>query len=203
MMTLVELQKLYDKSYADLHKRHIGCGIPIISALKSIYPSTQTVVDIGCNNGWLVKDLLETGFDAYGIDVSEAAKENAVCPKDKIVICDIRECAFFPLFPKYDIGFCFEVLEHIEKEKIFHVFQNFRNLVNRVIITASTMMDGEKYHINVKNHSWWMEKFLDNGFVYRHYDTLRFHNHLAQDKFRPITEVRYPQVLQGVMIFDT
>lgn len=34
------------------------------------------VLDIGCAKGFLVKDLLEIGIDAYGIDVSEYALKN-------------------------------------------------------------------------------------------------------------------------------
>ncbi len=40
------------------------------------------VLDVGCGKGFLVKDLLELGIDAYGIDVSKYALVN--CEKEVI-----------------------------------------------------------------------------------------------------------------------
>ena len=40
------------------------------------------VLDVGCGKGFLIKDLLELGIDAYGIDVSEYALMN--CEKEVI-----------------------------------------------------------------------------------------------------------------------
>lgn len=201
MLTNNELQQIYNEPYARLHDCHVGCGVPIVMATKYFYPSAYTIYDVGCNNGWLIKDFLDHEYNAYGLDISEAAKQTSVCPSEKITIVDIREELIQPVKPsKFDIAFCLEVLEHVEAESIPNVFQNFKNISNKVIVTPSNCTGIG--HVNIKNHSWWVEKFLNNGFTYKHVESLNFHNFIAQERFKPVTE-RYPQILQGLMIYDT
>ena len=40
------------------------------------------VLDVGCGKGFLVKDLINLGIDAYGLDISEYAIKNCenTCP---------------------------------------------------------------------------------------------------------------------------
>jgi 2-polyprenyl-3-methyl-5-hydroxy-6-metoxy-1,4-benzoquinol methylase len=201
MLTNEELQVMYDKPYAESHRQHLGIDVPIVMATKFLYPTAQRILDIGCNIGWLVQGFINAGYTACGIDVSEQARENAVCDKTLIALGDMRTLVFYNVYPQYDIAFCLEVLEHMEKESLCNVFQNFKNLAKKIIVTPSDVCSYRE-HVNVKNHSWWMERFLDNGFRYRHKETLNFHTFLSQERFKPVTNI-YPQILRGVMIYDT
>ena len=61
------------------------------------------VLDIGCAKGFLVKDLLDLGIDAYGVDVSEYALQNCMPrPLEDCIYVVLKISAFrkipLPLF---------------------------------------------------------------------------------------------------------
>ena len=53
------------------------------------------VLDIGCAKGFLVKDLLDLGIDAYGVDVSEYALQNCM-PETvgRLHLCSAEDICF-------------------------------------------------------------------------------------------------------------
>ena len=69
-------------------------------------------LDIGCGNGGFVSAMLESGFDASGIEPNpEAEKFIDEYLKGRIVFKDIKDCAFESR--KFDIITCFQSLEHV------------------------------------------------------------------------------------------
>ena len=75
----------YDKDYYQSHcsvddyvhnESMISFFEGIASVIKQEY-APQTVLDVGCACGHLVKALRNLGIEAYGVDVSEYALENA------------------------------------------------------------------------------------------------------------------------------
>jgi len=48
------------------------------------------VLDVGCAKGFLVRDFVNLGMDAYGIDVSEYAIGKSVIP-ERTIVADARE----------------------------------------------------------------------------------------------------------------
>jgi ubiquinone/menaquinone biosynthesis C-methylase UbiE len=83
---LIALSRQYGKDYFD-GSRDVGYGgyrydgrwQPVardIIAQYGLKPGDR-VLDIGCAKGFLVKDLLAAGIDAYGIDISEYALTHA------------------------------------------------------------------------------------------------------------------------------
>ena len=58
--------------------KYDGRWVPIAKEIVSRYnlKKGDRVLDIGCAKGFLVKDLLSSGIEAYGIDVSEYALKN-------------------------------------------------------------------------------------------------------------------------------
>lgn len=61
-----------DYSYASENPDHIAGYIlkPILKIFSETTPSK--ILDFGCGNGWLVRDLMKHGYDAYGVDPSES-----------------------------------------------------------------------------------------------------------------------------------
>ena len=79
---IVNISKQFGEMYFD-GPREYGYGgykydgrwIPVAKEIVSRYnlKKGDKVLDIGCAKGFLVKDLLSIGIDAYGIDISEYA----------------------------------------------------------------------------------------------------------------------------------
>jgi len=82
---IIKASKEFGKMYFD-GPREYGYGgykydgrwVPIAKEIVSRYnlKKGDRVLDIGCAKGFLVKDLLSIGIEAYGIDVSEYALKN-------------------------------------------------------------------------------------------------------------------------------
>ena len=87
----IEISRKYGKDYFD-GSRMYGYGgysydgrwIPVAKDIKKILKLKKgsKVLDIGCAKGFLVKDLVDIGIDAYGLDISEYAIKN--CHPDVI-----------------------------------------------------------------------------------------------------------------------
>ncbi|MBA7475660.1 Ubiquinone biosynthesis O-methyltransferase, mitochondrial [subsurface metagenome] len=76
--------------------------------------SPQSVLDIGCAKGFLVKALLASGVDAQGCDISKWAVENCEPEvKDRLKIADIRDGLPYPN-KSFDAVCSLNTLEHIE-----------------------------------------------------------------------------------------
>ena len=82
----IKISKKFAKDYFD-GKREYGYGgyrydgrwIPVAKRIVSHFNLKlgSKVLDIGCGKGFLVKDLVNIGMDAYGIDLSSYALRNS------------------------------------------------------------------------------------------------------------------------------
>lgn len=79
---LIALSRQYGRDYFD-GPRDVGYGgyrydgrwVPVAKDIIAHYglKAGDRVLDVGCGKGFLVKDLLAQGIDAYGLDVSDYA----------------------------------------------------------------------------------------------------------------------------------
>ena len=88
---VIFISRKYDFDYFDGDRKYgyggyqyDGRWISVAKKIKKIYKlkKGQKVLDIGCAKGFLIKDMLDLGLDAYGIDISKYAINN--CHKDVI-----------------------------------------------------------------------------------------------------------------------
>jgi len=68
-----------DRMYGYGGYKYDGRWISVAKRIKKIYKLKKNakILDIGCAKGFLVKDLIDLGFDAYGLDISEYAIKNS------------------------------------------------------------------------------------------------------------------------------
>ena len=74
------------------------------------------VLDVGCGKGFLVKDLLDVGIDAYGVDVSEYALINC---HDDVVGRLSSGCASRLMFPddSFDLVISLNTIHNLPRER--------------------------------------------------------------------------------------
>ncbi|MEK5079366.1 class I SAM-dependent methyltransferase [Solibacillus sp. FSL W7-1436] len=75
------------------------------------YLQPQTVLEVGCAMGYLVRTLRLLGIDSYGIDISSYAIQNAdELASPYVATANATEC---PFQGPFDLIVAFDVLEHM------------------------------------------------------------------------------------------
>ena len=85
------------------------------------------VLDVGCAKGFLVKDLLELGIDAYGIDVSHYALMN--CEPEVVGRLQIGSAESLP-FPdgSFDAVVSINTIHNLKREKCVQAVKEIERL---------------------------------------------------------------------------
>lgn len=96
--------------------------------------SGKKILDIGCGDGTITKNLLDMGLDAYGLDYSEVSKNFLDTRFNKINIQEDK----FPFDDNtFDIVFSKSVVEHL-KEPDYLIKESYRVLKPGGIIITMT-----------------------------------------------------------------
>ena len=148
--------------------------------------SFPNVLDLGCSGGGFVKDCLDAGCVAVGLEGSDYSKKHkraewATIP-DYLFTCDITKN--FQLYLsdadgkegkrpiRFDVVTSWEVMEHIATLDIPGVCQNVSKHLKvggLWIMSISGQGDevqGVQLHQTIKPKPWWAETFRKNGFVH-------------------------------------
>lgn len=144
------------------------------------------VLDLGCSGGGFVRECIDDGCFAIGLEGSDYSKkmkraEWAIIP-EFLYTCDITKN--FSILDKkkkiikFHLITTWEVLEHIEENQIDRLIENIKkHLLEEGIFIASVtnLSDQEgsiEYHRLQKNKGWWLRKFREYGF----YDMKNFYS---------------------------
>lgn len=131
--------------------------------ILDLSPAT-TVLDVGCAKGLLVQALVESGADAYGVDISEHAVESAHRDvRDRLRVGSATD----PIEGRYDLITCIEVLEHMEASQALDAMDAICAATDRIVFSSSPLDLAEPTHINVHETRQWAAWFADRGFFRR------------------------------------
>lgn len=130
------------------------------------------LLDLGCSGGGLVRSILDDGAFAVGIEGSDYSwkAERAEWPAipDYLFTADITEpftiknCDVSSV--KFNVVTAWEVLEHIEEEKIPAVVANIRrHLVRGGLVIGSINERPEPHHRTCKPREWWVKRLGELG----------------------------------------
>jgi SAM-dependent methyltransferase len=135
--------------------------------------SSLKMLDVGCGEGEYVKDAIEEGINAYGIDISTYALENALAEvKDRITFGSITGIPFAD--EEFDIMTAFDVIEHIHPKDTLNAVAELRRVLKPdgiVIITTPSSSYGDWVsdltHINVRPPKFWKIILEEHNFKVR------------------------------------
>jgi GT2 family glycosyltransferase len=123
-------------------------------------------LDVGCAMGLLVEALRQRGADAFGVDVSKDAIQNA--PPDIQPHCWVGSVTD-PFPRKVDLIVCIGVLEHLPHREAEQAVENFCRHSDDVLF-ASTLLDYLDYkeatHFDLQPPEYWAELFARHGFFH-------------------------------------
>jgi hypothetical protein len=142
----------------------------------------MSVLDIGCSGGGFVKEVLDAGRLAVGLEGSDYSKsrqraEWATIP-DYLFTCDCTK-PFQLSFEEsgikrralFDVVTAWEVLEHIRAEDLPALFKNIIKHLNpetglfiASVNLQSSEFEGNEYHATLKPEWWWRDMFRKHGF---------------------------------------
>ncbi len=110
-----------------IESRKLVTDQAIINAVSSL--SSSKVLDIGCGEGWLVRELSTRGFSVTGIDAVKGFVDKAIeLGEGDFHVLEYENISSSTLSQKYDIAVCnFSLLG---KESVEHVFNVIPEIIN-------------------------------------------------------------------------
>lgn len=138
---IISLEDMYEEKY-NAHIDALGLYNEDIENAKNVwlldiekykdYLMKGTVLVVGCSIGYRVWALRHIGFEAYGIDISHFAIENAIPEIKKF--CKLGNIIDYQDARKYDNVIVFDVLEHIPIDDLGKAIVNCEKLTDKKFI---------------------------------------------------------------------
>ena len=146
------------------------------------------VMDIGCSGGGFVKDCIDDGHLAVGLEGSDYSlirkrAEWATIP-DNLFTCDATEP--FQVLEngepaKFDLITSWEMLEHLPQERLPQFFANVtRHLSADGLFIASVSTQQGFHHVCVMPEHWWLEQLKNGGLFHQN----EYRGHFGDDWIR-------------------
>jgi 2-polyprenyl-3-methyl-5-hydroxy-6-metoxy-1,4-benzoquinol methylase len=136
----------------------------LLPALRAVLgpPNKERIIDIGCGNGYVARELLGRGYDVIGLDASQEgiARAQTFFP-DRFFVHEVGQPGLPVGFPSgtFDVAISLEVIEHIYDPRGFIDFCA-QMLKRRGVLILST-----PYHSYLKNLALAVSGKLDNHFT--------------------------------------
>jgi SAM-dependent methyltransferase len=142
--------------------------------------SSLKMLDVGCAQGYYLRNAMEEGINAHGIDISTYALENALAEvKDRITFGSITEISFAD--EEFDMMTAFDAIEHIHPRDTLNMVAEIRRVLKPdgiVIITTPGSNFGEWVsdltHINVRPPKFWKLILEEHNFKVQMFYVLSF-----------------------------
>jgi SAM-dependent methyltransferase len=164
---------------------------PFVEACERLFASPLCFLDLGCAGGGLVKDFVDRGHYAVGLEGSDYSERTGRAEWTTIpghlATCDIRRPFHLshrdgtPL--RFDVISAWDVLEHIDEVDLPVLLENvFEHLKDAGVFVGSVstrparaLPDGRNYHATVQPVSWWHDLFGRHAFTDAGLEAFAFH----------------------------
>lgn len=147
--------------------------------LYQLYKKPIKILDLGCSGGGFVKECIDDGNFAIGLEGSDYSKrmkraEWRTIP-EYLYTCDITRN--FDLYEnnsriKFNIITAWEVLEHINEKDLKVLINNMKKhlsddgLIITSVANKSDIINGVELHQTQKPKKWWINRFSKEGLKY-------------------------------------
>jgi glycosyltransferase involved in cell wall biosynthesis len=143
--------------------------------LTSIFGEANSLLDVGCAKGFLVRTLRERGKLCWGVDHSRWALEHA----DPIARPFLAQARAETLAAqrRFDLVLAFDLLPQLTEDQACRFLERARELASTGIVAVIRSFeteadearyreageDGDLSHILMRTRAWWHERFLRAG----------------------------------------
>lgn len=153
-------------------------GMAFVDRVEQISQGRKiNFADLGCAGGGLVKDFIDRGHTAVGIEGSDHSQKTkraewATIP-DNLFTADITKPFF--VVDGTSTGICdiitaWDVLEHISEINLGVLVTNIRNNLktNGLFVATIATFEDHPHHVTLKEKDWWLDlfkkyKMIDTG----------------------------------------
>jgi len=118
-----------DRAYGYGGYHYDGRWIPVAQDIMSHFGlgSGARVLDVGCAKGFLVKDMVDLGLDAYGLDVSAYAVRN--CPVEIAGRLQIGTADRLPFADAtFDAVISINTIHNLDRQKCVHALSEIQRV---------------------------------------------------------------------------
>jgi len=136
---LLELNRVFYEAMGSSFSQTRQRLQPGVKKILSLIPQHSSILDIGCGNGWIVRELDRLGFKGsyVGVDASqtllnEARKYLSAAIKTDFIEADIAVSGWEKLLPtsSYDILCAFAVFHHLPSKALrMELYQTLRKMI--------------------------------------------------------------------------
>lgn len=121
------------------------------------------VLDIGCGKGNLVAELLKSGVDAFGVDVSNAALKQANgYLHDRLKHGSVLTLPFDDNY--FDTIVSVDTLEHLATEDVAAALNEICRVAKKYAFLRIVNEPNHDWHLTAEDRDWWETKCLEAGF---------------------------------------
>ena len=132
--------------------------------LFKVYKPTS-IVDLGCGVGCWLRAAHDLGItNIYGIDGSYVNKSQLRITENCFHAVDLSKT--FPELVKADLAISLEVAEHLQENRSQGFVDYLCNCSDIILFGAAVPFQGGTDHVNEQWQTYWVEKFLKNGYHY-------------------------------------
>lgn len=145
---------------------------PVADKIIEIFNPTS-ILDFGSAKGFLVKELLKRGIDAYCADISKYAFETA--PESVASRFLLLEDHRIPLDDRsIDLCVSRDVLEHMPEDQLDSVILEIMRISQRQFfaVTGGNTVEEQEYarmndisHVTIRPEEWWIDRLLRLGYL--------------------------------------
>jgi hypothetical protein len=154
---LSELQKLAYRQSSETKSESIRCFL----AALSYFGIPETLADVGCGEGHLVRVAAQLGIQSFGIDANVGSERFANG------ILEGFDLTRFQTFKKYEMVLCLEVAEHLPFDAANNFCSLLADMTERILIfSAAQIGQGGAGHLNEQPVSYWRKKLESNGLIF-------------------------------------
>lgn len=138
---------------------------PIVCKAVADAIKFNSVIDVGCAIGDLVKGFQELGYFSRGLEGSKAAKDFLVVSEKFVDFHDLRKLFSVHKARRFGLATCFEVAEHIEPEYAEILVANLAFLSGQVLVSIAPPGQGGHYHVNCRDIDYWDKLFEKLSYI--------------------------------------
>jgi len=159
-------QAKYELMWTHPEYREVAPGELCAQIFIDKFNPSGKVIDFGCGTGRGALKLKEHGCDMLLLDFTDNSRD---LPAKTLPFKRVDLTQQFDV-PEANYGYCTDVMEHIEPEKVADVICNIMAHCNKCFFQISTVPDsmgvliGQDLHLTVRPLKWWGDLFNSLGY---------------------------------------
>ncbi len=147
-----------------------------IDEIESLFNRKFSYLELGCAGGLIIKDLVDKGHDAYGIEgtdhpISIGRHAWTIYHNTRLFTCDLAKPFKILEAPKFDVISNWEFFEHIPTDSILYLLSKiYLHLSDSGIVICGISYSVDEHHLSIFKRDEWESKFFNTLFTTNDYD---------------------------------